>query len=164
MSSLVTLNDDVMMLIFTYLEPHHVIHLHHAFPQIVNEIFQRNPHFKMPCYTYIRDDIVDWFEMNHKPLDLMIETKHCQLHVEYLKNGKKHRDDDLPAIVSYEYGEFQYWYQNGKLYRENGKPALITREYKTKKVKIDFHVDSIFIPHRYLQFEIVNKNGYIDIL
>lgn len=38
-------------------------------------------------------------------------------------NGKYHRDNDRPAIV-YANGD-QYWYQHDKLHRENDKPAVI---------------------------------------
>ena len=38
------------------------------------------------------------------------------------KNGKIHRDNDLPAII---YGNgVKYWYKNGRLHREKG-PAIV---------------------------------------
>ncbi len=62
------------------------------------------------------------------------------------KNGKLHRDNDLPAVEStngtkcwYQHGKIhrdndlpaceyynvtKYWYQNGKLHRENDLPAI----------------------------------------
>jgi antitoxin component YwqK of YwqJK toxin-antitoxin module len=43
----------------------------------------------------------------------------------WYKNGKIHRDDDLPAVVCY--NSTKYWYQNGKLHRDNNLPAVIMR-------------------------------------
>ena len=171
MFSLAVLNDDVMMLIFTYLEPYHIINIHHAFSQIVNELFQRNSHFKMPCYGYIYDDIVDWFDMNHFPLDLITEKRRSIDYTYYLKNGKRHRDDDLPAVISDKYGEFQHWYQNGKLYRENGKPAKIESYFSGYKKLCfydndDRHVRTWIIHwncNYNCGFELVKKKEYVDV-
>ena len=40
----------------------------------------------------------------------------------WFKNGKLHRDNDLPAVI-YADGT-QYWYQNGKFHRDNDLPLL----------------------------------------
>lgn len=43
------------------------------------------------------------------------------------KNGKRHRDGDLPAVV----GPFRsIWYQNGKRHRDGDQPAFIGRGVK----------------------------------
>jgi antitoxin component YwqK of YwqJK toxin-antitoxin module len=43
--------------------------------------------------------------------------------IEYYKDDKKHRDDDLPA-AEYVSGS-KFWYQNGKLHRDADLPAGI---------------------------------------
>ncbi len=40
----------------------------------------------------------------------------------WYKNGKLHRNKDLPA-VEYANGN-KYWYKNGELHRDNDKPAV----------------------------------------
>jgi len=41
----------------------------------------------------------------------------------WYKNGKRHREKDLPAIIYYN-GDM-YWYKNGIQHREKDKPAII---------------------------------------
>ena len=132
--SLNCLHDDVLMSIFMFLKPHHIIRLYNEFPQIVVEIFQRNIYFKMPCKKYINQCIVEWFERKNLPLDLLIEIKTDLLYTRYFKNGKLHRDNDLPAVVSHKYGQVQSWYKNGERHRDDKhKPAYIV-SYENEKV------------------------------
>jgi hypothetical protein len=42
----------------------------------------------------------------------------------FKRNGLRHRDNDLPAII-YASGT-KKWYKNGELHRDNDLPALIT--------------------------------------
>lgn len=46
--------------------------------------------------------------------------------VEYRRNGKLHRDNDLPALLCDD-TKTQGWYQDGELHRDNDRPALIMR-------------------------------------
>ena len=41
----------------------------------------------------------------------------------WCKDGERHRDDDLPAVI-WEDGSL-LWYQNGKIHRGDDKPAVI---------------------------------------
>jgi hypothetical protein len=58
---------------------------------------------------------------------------HCNSlrYVEYKLNGKRHRDDDLPAVIFDHDDELllisdtQEWYQFDKLHRENDLPAIV---------------------------------------
>ena len=116
------LNDDVLLQIILWLEPKDVTKLPAFF---VIELCQRHPHFIMPCKTYIADEIIHWFEINHLPLDLMVEKiidddgdEH------YLKNGKHHRDNDLPALIAMK-GQYCIWFKNGKKHRDHDLPAII---------------------------------------
>ncbi len=46
------------------------------------------------------------------------------------KDGKVHRDDDLPAVICY-IENYQVWYQNGVLHRNDGTlPAIIRTDYR----------------------------------
>lgn len=56
----------------------------------------------------------------------------------YYKNGKRHREYDLPAFIAYsESGKKNYesWFVNGKQHREGNLPTHIV--YNKKGVKID---------------------------
>ena len=58
----------------------------------------------------------------------------------WYKNGEVHRDGDLPAI---EYGDgTKYWYKNGKLHRDGDLPAVVLANgtkywYKNNKLHRD---------------------------
>jgi hypothetical protein len=41
---------------------------------------------------------------------------------EWWKNGTRHRDGDLPAIIT---REQSVWYANGRIHRDGGEPAII---------------------------------------
>lgn len=43
---------------------------------------------------------------------------------EWYKNGKLHRDNDLPAVID---GVNKKWYKYGKLHRDNDLPAVIKK-------------------------------------
>jgi hypothetical protein len=57
----------------------------------------------------------------HSIYDLPIIT--CYGDQEWYKEGKYHRDGDLPAIIS-QYG-YQSWYKEGKRHRDGDLPAVI---------------------------------------
>lgn len=44
--------------------------------------------------------------------------------ISWYKNGRLHRDCDLPAVVDTAWG-IMVWYQNGLLHRDNDLPAYI---------------------------------------
>lgn len=52
-------------------------------------------------------------------------------YTEHLRNGKLHRDNDLPALITHSQrrGDTLAWYQDGELHRENDQPALIMPRY-----------------------------------
>ena len=66
---------------------------------------------------------------------------YCHDTTVYYKNKKKHRDDDLPAVVS----QFdQYWYQNGKLHRDGNKPAMIYPGAFNSDFTFEFYQNGLF--------------------
>jgi hypothetical protein len=44
-------------------------------------------------------------------------------YIEWMLNGKTHREKDQPAAIWYD--GTKYWHQNGKLHREGDQPAVI---------------------------------------
>jgi hypothetical protein len=49
---------------------------------------------------------------------------------EWYNDGKRHRDNDKPAIIGYDGSES--WYKDGELHRDNDEPAFIS-SYGTKE-------------------------------
>lgn len=43
----------------------------------------------------------------------------------YMKDGQKHRDGDLPAVIHEEGRRSEEWWKDGKLHRDGGKPAIV---------------------------------------
>jgi hypothetical protein len=81
------------------------------------------------------------------------EIKEIYGRKEWWVNGKKHRDDDLPAI-EFSNGS-KYWYVNGKRHRGDDKPAV---ESKDDDVKIWYVNDKL---HRDNNMPAVEfSNGY----
>lgn len=81
----------------------------------------------------LSDPCIDWFRENGVPLRLWMEkreTSPIMLHgylipgtTQYFANGKKHRDNDLPAIVHSDGS--QKWYQDGECHRDGDLPACV---------------------------------------
>lgn len=55
--------------------------------------------------------------INDKPSLVNPDLNHFVWH----KNGLRHRDNDLPAVIE---NEGKEWYQNGLLHRDNDLPAI----------------------------------------
>ena len=69
--------------------------------------------------------------------NVKIEIFSC---IRWYKNGKRHRDNNKPAIITYEGN--RYWYKNGKIHRDNDQPAIIyyngTQSWYTNGVRNEF--------------------------
>ena len=81
----------------------------------------------------VRDDIKGSTYCNgvlHSYSDNPAEIRYGHYAVWY-KNGKLHRDGDLPAYVNLKQPEtFMTWYKNGKIHRDGDLPALIDGDRK----------------------------------
>lgn len=80
-------------------------------------------------YNPDRDDYLRWrsdWEKREEWLDgthtNVLHYSNTNTYIWYQNNGKKHRDDDKPAVISTDYME---WYQDGFLNRDGDKPAII---------------------------------------
>ena len=84
--------------------------------------------FIIHCDTVICDEQIEMFHSNNIKYKLLeiIDVSMYYDNVSYLRNGKLHRDNDLPAVI-YTDGK-QRWYQNGLTHRDNDLPAVITEE------------------------------------
>jgi len=95
-------------------------------------------HFTERVHAWMRYKLVNntLHSLNDKPAVECIhsDTSQCSFFCskEWYKHGKRHRENDLPALVYP--GGHENWYWNGKLHRENDKPAVIingTKEWYT---------------------------------
>ena len=84
--------------------------------------------FIIYCDTVISDEQIEMFHSNNIKYKLLeiIDVSMYYDNVSYLRNGKLHRDNDLPAVIFTD-GK-QRWYQNGLTHRDNDLPAVITEE------------------------------------
>jgi hypothetical protein len=67
----------------------------------------------------------EWYKEGklHRDYDLPAITK-ANGDQHWYKEGKRHRDGDLPAIIHEQYGH-RYWYKEGNLHRDGDLPAII---------------------------------------
>ena len=81
--------------------------------------------FIIHCDTVISDEQIEMFHSNNIKYKLLeiIDVSMYYDNVSYLRNGKLHRDNDLPAVITEE-GD-QTWYKNGFKHRDNDLPAKI---------------------------------------
>ena len=120
------LMEDVQLVIFSYLCPKEIYSLYHScdyFKTIIDELV-RHPGFQIQdCKSIVDDEVVLWFQEMHIYLKLMEITIEIDDRILWFKNGKLHRDDDLPAVLWLD--GTRAWYQNGETHRDNDKPAFI---------------------------------------
>ena len=116
------LNQDVQMIILSYLEPHEIMTMYGLFKTMLDEL-SKHIGFIVNCSDIVSEQVIEWFQEHNIRLKLIETIKiddKCQI---WLLNGKRHRDNDLPAIV-YKDGSKQ-WFWNGDRHRENDLPAII---------------------------------------
>ena len=109
------LMEDVQLVIFSYLLPKEIYTLYHAcdfFKTIIDELIG-HPGFQIQdCKSIVDDEVVLWFQEMHIYLKLMETTIEIDDRILWFKNGKLHRDDDLPAVLWLD--GTRAWYQNGE--------------------------------------------------
>jgi hypothetical protein len=81
--------------------------------------------FIIYCDTIISDEQIEMFNSNNIKYKLLetIDDSMYYDNVSYFRNGKLHRDNDLPAVINAN-GD-KYWYKNGFKHRDNDLPAII---------------------------------------
>jgi antitoxin component YwqK of YwqJK toxin-antitoxin module len=80
-----------------------------------------------------------WYKQGkiHRDNDLPAITRN-EVYQEWYRDGKLHRDNDLPAIVGTNLRE---WYRNGELHRDGDEPALIDGEIRQWYKNGELHRD-----------------------
>ena len=119
---LASLPYDLLNRVMIFVEPKEIKVLYECSKDLIKEMMEETK-FIVECKVIISDEQVEWFESNNIKVNLLEEYKVDNRGNQYwYKNGRKHRDDDLPAEISV--GN-QYWFKNGKLYRDNDLPTAI---------------------------------------
>ena len=80
----------------------------------------KNPNFILKPTTIVKDKYVEWFIKKSVKVNYLID--HCIDKYNskiWTKNGKCHRDNDLPAIIKE--NKRKEYYKNGRRYNPNKK-------------------------------------------
>ena len=119
------LNEDVQIIILSFLCPDDIYSLFYScdlFQKMLQELSSHKG-FIVDCKMIIKDLTIDWFQKQNIKLNLFVCQENFWGDFVWLKNGKWHRDHDLPAITRR--NGRQEWYLNGKLNRINDLPAVV---------------------------------------
>ena len=120
-----SLFEDGQIMIMSYLKPKEIISFYNScdqFQTIVNEL-AKHIGFVVKCYEIVDQNLIDWFQKQDIRLRFCNSYECRHGHQYWYRNGKLHRDNDLPAII-YSNGTC-VWFQNGRKYREGDQPAAI---------------------------------------
>ena len=145
-----TLATDVQKIIMEFLNPEEIKALYETCKdaKIMFDELTKHTNFVVSCKRIIFDKEIKWFELKNIKFKLLEENYISLNRTQFwLKNGKQHRDNDLPALILNDGTQFwcknglrhrdndlpaiiypdgsQYWYKNGKLHRDNDLPAVI---------------------------------------
>ena len=120
-----TLATDVQKLIMEFLKPQEIKMLYETCKEtkVMFDELTKHTNFIVSCNRIIINKELKWFELKNIKLKLLETYENINKNQYWFKNGKRHRDNDLPAVI-YPSGT-QYWYQNGLKHRDNDLPAII---------------------------------------
>jgi antitoxin component YwqK of YwqJK toxin-antitoxin module len=134
---------DIQYRILQFQEPKEIIALYESCKELIIEETIKHTNFIVECKVVLSDEEIEWFESKKIKVKLLEEYKIDEYGQFWYKNGKCHRENDLPAIIYQTYqDEDQYWFKNGKLHREHDLPAVIHQDghqswYKNGKIHRD---------------------------
>jgi hypothetical protein len=114
---------DLQNRILQFQEPKEIIALYESSEELIEEMI-KHTNFIVECKVVLSDEAIEWFQTKKIKVKLLEEYKIYEYGAKFwYKNGKLHRDNDLPAVI-YQNGDL-FWYKNGKLHRDNDLPAVI---------------------------------------
>jgi hypothetical protein len=151
-----TLATDVQKIIMEFLEPEEIKELYETckYSKVMFEELTKHTNFIVDCKEIVTDNIIKWFELKNIKFKLLEKYENINGYQYWFKNGKIHRDNDLPAAI-YSNGD-QCWYKNGKKHRDNDLPAEIYANgyqfwYKNGLIHRDNDLPAVIFPsgHQY---------------
>jgi antitoxin component YwqK of YwqJK toxin-antitoxin module len=114
---------DIQQKILQFKEPKEIIAFYDSLEDVIQEMF-KHTNFILECKVVLSDKEIEWFESKKINLKLLEEYKIDEYGNQFwYKNGKFHRDNDLPAMI-FSDGR-QFWFKNGQMHRDNDLPATI---------------------------------------
>jgi hypothetical protein len=126
LSNMFTLATDVQKIIMEFLHPEEIKAIYETCKdaKIMFDELTKHTNLIIKCKRYLKDIELKWFELKNIKLKLLEIYKNDRGTQYWYKNGKYHRDNDLPALILAN-GD-QYWCKDGKQHRDNNDlPAVI---------------------------------------
>ena len=122
---MLTLATDVQKIILEFLESQEIKELYETckYSKVMFEELTKHTNFIVDCKEIVADNIIKWFKLKNIKLKLLETYYNINGHQYWYKNGKEHRENDMPAVI-YSTGS-QFWYKNGLKHRDNDLPAAI---------------------------------------
>jgi hypothetical protein len=139
---------DLLHKILKFQEPKEIIALYESTTDVIQEMIKYT-NFIVECKVVLSNEELNWFQTKNINVQLLEEYKIDEYETQFwFKNGKRHRDNDLPAEI-YQNGN-QCWYKNGKIHRDNDLPAEIEtngtqRWYKNHNLHRDNDLPAIIL-------------------
>jgi hypothetical protein len=120
-----TLATDVQKIIMEFLEPQEIKVLYEScnISKVMFEELIKHTNFIVSCKRIISDEELKWYKAKNIKLKLLEKYTNKNGNQFWYKNGKQHRDNDLPASICV--NGSQHWFINGKIHRDNDLPAVI---------------------------------------
>ena len=121
-----TLATDVQKIIMEFLEPQEIKVLYETCKEtkVMFDELTKHTNFIVDCKRILLNNEIKWFKLKNITLKLLETYENKYGNQYWYKNGLRHRDNDLPAVIMS--NGHQYWYKNGLLHRDNDLPAFIT--------------------------------------
>jgi hypothetical protein len=131
---------DLLNKILRFQEPQEIIALYETSEELIKETI-KHTNFIVECKEVLLNKEIEWFESKNIKVKLLEEYRIDKGGNEYwYKNGKLHRDNDLPAAISL---RSKCWYKNGLLHRDNDLPAVTSPNgYQGWYKNGEFHRDN----------------------
>ncbi len=145
------LSKDNLLEILKYLDVSDIISLTSSCKNtqtICKNIF-KNTDFVIQFNKIISEETIEWLDRQCINYELLVTTEIIDGTEKWYKNGRLHRDNDLPAVIT-SYGG-QVWCKNGERHRDNDLPAIIVDRdgiqvwYKNGKLHRDHDLPAIIL-------------------
>jgi hypothetical protein len=120
-----SLPTDVQKIIMEFLKPKE-INVLYCVSKVSKEMFEElteHTNFIINAKVILTDEQIEWFNTRNIKLKLLETYENKNGNQYWYKNGKYHRDNDLPALIRVN-GD-QLWFKNGLQHRDNDLPAII---------------------------------------
>ena len=111
-----TLATDVQKIIMEFLEPQEIKVLYETCKEtkVMFDELTKHTNFIVDCKRILLNNEIKWFKLKNITLKLLETYENKYGNQYWYKNGLRHRDNDLPAVIYY--NAHQRWFTNGNEY------------------------------------------------